>query len=72
MTIKHTEGKWHTGEKKKLAEALGIAFPRLSDLLNRKVRCTPELAAHIEKVTGKQITRMDLLYRDESKNPLLN
>jgi DNA-binding transcriptional regulator YdaS (Cro superfamily) len=33
--------------------------------------CSPAEAAHIEAVTEGQITRMELLYRHESTNPLL-
>lgn len=59
------------GEQGRLAAALDIPQGRLSRILSRQMRCDPELAARIEALTNKQITLMDLLFRDRSKNPLL-
>lgn len=59
------------GEKGRLAALLGISQSQLSMILHGGRACSPAEAAHIEAVTEGQITRMELLYRHESTNPLL-
>lgn len=72
MKIKHNkDGKWAWGEKGMLALALKISDAALSHILSGRYRCSPDIAARVEQVTEGQITRMDMLYRGETKNPLL-
>lgn len=63
---------WERGQQSALALAAGISFSYMCDLLHRRKRASPEIAARIEteaEKLGVPITRLDLLYPEESKSP---
>ena len=62
---------WKRHQKKRLAKRLKIPPSYLSMILHRKRSAPRSLAAKIEKATNGAITRIDVLYPKESKNPLL-
>jgi len=57
------------GKRKALAKESGICAKHMSDILNRRRRPSPELAAQLERITG--IDRRAWLWPDEFENPLL-
>lgn len=66
--------KWKHGQKKQLADLCGISKSYMSDVLHGRHRATPELAKKIEESAtqlGLQISRFDVMYPNESINPLI-
>ena len=66
--------KWQYGDKARIARLVGISQAHLGDIIAGRKRPGVELAARISaacRECGKPISREDLLYRDESVNPLM-
>ena len=67
--------KWKRGEKKALAQNVGIKPSYFSDILSGRRTPRPELAEKIQQeayAMGIYINVMDLLYNHSTKNPLFN
>jgi len=68
------EDMWKYGDKQEVAHQAGITPQRLSAILRGTSRPSPELAARIEVAAaqfGITLTRLDLLYPQESANPYM-
>jgi hypothetical protein len=57
------------GMQKNLARALGISGQHINDIINRRRRPSPDMAAQLEDLTG--IDRRGWLWPDEFHNPLI-
>jgi len=69
-----TELKWNHGDKRRLAEKVGIPLTHLSDILHQRKGASPALAKRISEAShamGVPLSRLDLLYPEESCNPLM-
>jgi transcriptional regulator with XRE-family HTH domain len=53
--------------QKDMADTIGIKPSSLSMILSGKTKPSLEVASRIEQITNGEITRMDLLYPDESE-----
>jgi transcriptional regulator with XRE-family HTH domain len=65
---------WQHGQKTELAARCGMSLSQLSDILHGRKRATPEAARVIEfqsKGMGLPLSRLDVMYPNESKNPLM-
>lgn len=65
---------WYFGERKRFAHSCGISQQYLNDIIHGRKRALPELAAEMERVAaeyGLALTRMDVMYPNESKSPLI-
>lgn len=63
---------WERGLQSQLATAAAISFSYMCDILHRRKRASPEVARTIEreaKKLGIPLTRIDLLYPEESTSP---
>lgn len=66
---------WKRGEKSALAASCGMSRPYLSGILNGTRKVSPAMADTIAKKAaemGLDLIRIDLLYPEESTNPLLH
>lgn len=66
---------WRHGNRAELASNAGISRHRLSDILAGRHRPSPDLAERIEieaAALGLDLSRFDLLYPQDSDNPLMN
>ncbi len=65
---------WSHGEKAELARRVGVSPGYISDLLHGVKRALPEraeeIAAHAQAM-GLQLNRDDLMFPEQSKNPLM-
>ena len=65
---------WILGQKAELARQCSVSAQYLGDILAKRKRALPELAAKIEtaaKAMGLEISRIDVMYPEETENPLL-
>ena len=65
---------WQRGQKSQLAKAVGISLQYLCDIPSGRKRALPELARRIETESSKlglEIHRLDVLYPEETLNPLI-
>jgi transcriptional regulator with XRE-family HTH domain len=58
--------------QKDMAETIGIKPSSLSMILSGKTKPSLEVASRIEQITNGEITRMDLLYPEETSTLPIN
>jgi len=66
---------WERGEKTALAERCNLSPSYLSDILSGRKRASHDAAARISReaeAMGLHISRLDVLYPHESRNPLIS
>ena len=68
------KNKWKHGDKSKIAEAAGVTRSYLTHVLQGNRIPRPRVAAAISEAAfrlGYRISREDILFPQDSKNPLL-
>lgn len=62
---------WRRGERSALARKLNISPSYLCDILHGRKHAPPSLAKRIEAATCGRLSRLDVIYPNESLNPLV-
>lgn len=66
--------KWTRGDKSALAKRAKVHKQYLSDILGGRIQCGRKVAEKLSTAAmdmGLYLTEQDLMFPDESKNPLL-